>query len=104
MAKVKVNSTEYTVEHGQRSVFVNDEEVRIDIYKIDTNTFHLLYNNKSISLHIKEYCREDDRIVFEIKGKLFECHLISSIEQTIISMSGEGIEPGVTPSAPRASR
>ncbi len=79
MVKVIANNgTSFEVVNKNDNVFINNEEVAIDISSINEETFHVLFNNKSYNVSVSEINHvtklytliiNGDKVTFEVKNQ-----------------------------------
>jgi biotin carboxyl carrier protein len=68
MIQASVHKKTFAIQETEEGFIVNDEPVKWDIQRLDGNSFHIIYNNKSYTAEIVKIDRASKSCVVKING------------------------------------
>lgn len=84
MYQVQVNDKyNFVVETANKQVKINDELVELDDVKLNENSSHVLYQNKSYLIEVVEVIKEEKAAVVKINGNIYRLKIEDQYDQLL---------------------
>lgn len=84
MYQIKVNDNyNFDIIADEKQVMVNNEQVKLDTVTLNTNTNHILYNNKSYTIEVVQLNKEDKTAIIKVNGNLYNLSIKDQFDQLL---------------------
>lgn len=84
MYQVQVNNKfNFVVETANKQVKINNELVELDVIKLNENSSHVLYQNKSYLIEVVELIKEEKIAVVKINGNIYKLRVEDQYDQLL---------------------
>lgn len=82
----------YKVQTQPDTILLNNQEITLDLRKINDHTYHIIRQNQSVRLEVLEASFATKKFKFKINGKLIAIVLQDSLDQLIDQMGMSAIQ------------
>jgi biotin carboxyl carrier protein len=84
MYQIKVNDKfSFDIEANQQQLAVNGKGIDLDSVQLNTNTVHLLYQNKSYTVEVVELNAEEKIAVIKVNGSIYSLTIKDQYDQLL---------------------
>ena len=84
MYQVQVNDKyNFVVETANKQIKINNELVELDDVKLNENSSHVLYQNKSYLIEVVELIKEDKAAVVKVNGNIYRLKIQDQYDQLL---------------------
>ncbi len=80
MNQILVNNTSYNIENNNDVWTINDVQTPIDIYEINSNTFHVILNNKTYSAELLNYNKAEKTIQIIVNNHIYTLSIKNKLD------------------------
>lgn len=80
MNQILVNNTSYNIENNNDVWTINDVQTPIDIYEINSNTFHVILNNKTYSAELLSYNKAEKTIQIIVNNHIYTLSIKNKLD------------------------
>jgi biotin carboxyl carrier protein len=84
--KFSQSEKEYQLSAKDGNIFIDDAKVDWDISKIDNQSFHIIYQNKSFTAHLVELDYDNKTFKIQLNGKIIELELKDKMDLLLEEM------------------